>query len=282
MSKELILSDLDLTLLHTDLSLSDFTVEVWNEAVNRGHRLSIATARSYTGVSKLLDRLTLKEPLILLDGALIMTIDGKIVYEATLNAKIGNRVLDIANKTISSAPLIVGLDDNNCEQFLYPPKPNIFQQELIDSFHNDRRVITNSKLKAMDRNLKIVFMESEKKSQILQEALISELGDTIEIKASKDPYIDCCFITILHPNGDKSKALKKLEEFEHTTAKDTVVFGDSYNDLGLFEFAGTKIAVANAIKELKESADIILPYTNDEDAVAKYLNEYLKLNISGE
>lgn len=54
-------------------------------------------------------------------------------------------------------------------------------------------------------------------------------------------------------------------------AKDTTVFGDSHNDLGLFKYAGRKIAVANAIDEIKKEADIILPYTNDEDAVAKFL-----------
>jgi hydroxymethylpyrimidine pyrophosphatase-like HAD family hydrolase len=41
----------------------------------------------------------------------------------------------------------------------------------------------------------------------------------------------------------------------------------------MFEYAGMKIAVKNAHDEVKKRADIILPHTNDEDAVAKYLKE---------
>jgi hydroxymethylpyrimidine pyrophosphatase-like HAD family hydrolase len=55
--------------------------------------------------------------------------------------------------------------------------------------------------------------------------------------------------------------------------RDVVVFGDNLNDIGMFEWAGKSIAVKNALDEVKEKADIILPYTNDEDAVAKYLKE---------
>jgi hydroxymethylpyrimidine pyrophosphatase-like HAD family hydrolase len=55
--------------------------------------------------------------------------------------------------------------------------------------------------------------------------------------------------------------------------KDVTVFGDNINDLGMFEWAGTSVAVKNALEEVKQKADIVLPHTNDEDAVAKYLKE---------
>ncbi len=50
------------------------------------------------------------------------------------------------------------------------------------------------------------------------------------------------------------------------------VFGDSINDIGMFKLAGTSVAVANALDEVKKVADVILPYSNDEDGVAKYLS----------
>jgi hydroxymethylpyrimidine pyrophosphatase-like HAD family hydrolase len=39
----------------------------------------------------------------------------------------------------------------------------------------------------------------------------------------------------------------------------------------MFELAGTSIAVANAQEGVKKAAKIVLPHTNDEDAVANYL-----------
>ncbi|HFC03782.1 MAG TPA: hydrolase, partial [Nitratifractor salsuginis] len=117
------------------------------------------------------------------------------------------------------------------------------------------------------------FMESEERTAELERILRERLGEAIEIKRSADPYIDCWFMTVLHPEGDKAHALAKLEGIEGVDKAHTTVFGDSHNDIGLFEMAGRRIAVANAIEELKERADLVLPWSNDEDAVARYLAE---------
>jgi len=39
--------------------------------------------------------------------------------------------------------------------------------------------------------------------------------------------------------------------------EDTIVFGDSNNDLSMFEFAQTKIAMGNAAPGIKELADYV-------------------------
>ena len=39
--------------------------------------------------------------------------------------------------------------------------------------------------------------------------------------------------------------------------EDTIVFGDSNNDLAMFEYAATKVAMGNASPQLKEVADEI-------------------------
>ena len=39
----------------------------------------------------------------------------------------------------------------------------------------------------------------------------------------------------------------------------------------MFELAGTSVAMDNAQDGVKKLADIVLPHTNDEDGVAKYL-----------
>ena len=49
--------------------------------------------------------------------------------------------------------------------------------------------------------------------------------------------------------------------------------GDNFNDVGMFELAGISVAMANAQEGVKELAKIVLPHTNDEDGVAKYLKD---------
>ena len=75
---KLFLSDLDKTLLKSNLEVSSFTKEIWNKK-SKEKILSIATARSLEGTKELLKGLHLAHPLILLDGAMIATIEGKII-----------------------------------------------------------------------------------------------------------------------------------------------------------------------------------------------------------
>jgi len=269
--KHFYLTDLDKTFLKTDLSIGKYSRRVWNEAAERGAKLSVATARSLTGVLKLMDGLHLREPMILLDGVLIATIKGELLDVAALGYDLGNEIIETGRRVAGLEPLLVGMGADGRESFVYPRQPNRWQKELLATFHNDRRILDAEPFRAMDRNLKIVYMESETVTARLEEALLEEYGDAIGIKRSADPYIDCWFMTVLHPEGDKAHALSKLERIEGVDREHTTVFGDSHNDIGLFEAAGRKIAVANAIDEVKEKADIVLPWSNDEEAVARFL-----------
>ena len=266
----LFLSDLDFTLLRSDTTVSDFTKEVWNKTASKA-KLSVATARSYTGVAELLKGLDLKEPLILLDGAVIAKPNGEILHMASINKELGDEIIDISKKELDIEPLIVAQEDK-LEHFYYPKKLNMHQEEIVKTMEMKRRIFSEGELRAKEHNLKLVYQAGKEESEALEQVLKEQFGNTIEIKRSDDPYFDCYFITVLNPLGDKAHALKKLEELENISIDNTTVFGDSHNDLGLFSSAGTKIAVANAIDELKAKADIVLPYTNDEDAVAKYLS----------
>jgi len=248
------LTDLDKTFLRSDLSVGEYSRTIWNTLVNRGVRLSVATARSLTGVRKLLRDLELKEPLILLDGVVIATVAGEMIRVAALERDLGDAVIETGRRVAGMEPLLVGLEADGKESFIYPRDPNRWQKELLATFHNDRRVLDVEPLRAMKRNLKIVYMESEKVTEELEKALKEEYGDAVETKRSADPYIDCFFLTVLHPHGDKAHALAALEEIEGVDREHTTVFGDSHNDLGLFEMAGRKIAVANAIEDCRRSA----------------------------
>ena len=271
------LTDLDKTFLRSDLTVGDFSRRIWNEAVERGVKLSVATARSYTGVKKLLQGLMLKEPLILLDGVLIASPEGKMLHVSAVDKELGEEILAIGEKEAGLLPLIVALDENDTERFIYPKRRNSCLEELLRTVHNNRRILDADPLQAMERNLKLVYLGDEATTARLEAAFRDRLENAVEIKRSKDPYIDCWFMTVLHPEGDKAHALRKLEAMEGVDAAHTTVFGDSHNDLGLFAAAGRRIAVANAIDELKAQADIVLPWSNDEEGVAKFLARELNL-----
>ncbi|WP_281951106.1 Cof-type HAD-IIB family hydrolase [Nitrosophilus kaiyonis] len=270
---KLFITDLDKTFLRSDLSISQFSKEIWNRKTKEGFLLSIATARSLKKSLEFLNGLDLKIPLILLDGAMVATSDRKAIAINALDKEISNEIIDISKK-FDIEPFIVGIKDNSLnERFLYPKKLNIYQQELINSYKNDNRLRAKDKITPLEKNLKIVYMGTKKDMESLESELKNIFKNSIETKLSKDPYIDCHFLTILHPKGDKSHALEEVLDYCNFSCEDLTVFGDSLNDIGMFKKAKRAVAVKNALEEVKKEADIILPHTNDEDAVAKYLSK---------
>ena len=43
----------------------------------------------------------------------------------------------------------------------------------------------------------------------------------------------------------------------------------------MIQYAGLGVAMANAQPPVKAQADLVLPYTNDEDGVARFVSELL-------
>jgi hypothetical protein len=264
-------TDLDKTFLRSDLTLSDYSKSVVNSFP---FPFTIATARSFKGSTTLLKDINLKYPLILLDGAMIATPKGKIIKINDIDKKTGDELIFKVNQEFKEKPLIVGFEEIGNEKFLYPKDLNIYQKELLQNYKNDSRVLNIDNLKALKHNLKMVYLGEKEKMEKIEEFVKKSFN--LETKLSKDPYMNCYFLTVLHPLGDKAHALKELEEIMNVEAKDVTVFGDSLNDIGMFEWAGTSVAVKNALEEVKRKADIILPFTNDEDAVARYLDGIMR------
>ena len=260
-------TDLDKTLLRSDLSISDFTKNVLN---NFSYPFTIATARSFKGATTLLKGLNLKYPLILLDGAMIAKPNGKILKINDIDKNSADELIYVIEKEYEELPLIVGFNEEKNEKFLYPEKLNVYQKALLQNYKNDSRVLNIKKLRALKHNLKLVYLGEFNLMEKIQNTINKNFN--FECKLSKDPYMDCYFLTVLHPLGDKAHALKVLEDIMQISKDDVTVFGDSLNDIGMFEYAKTSIAVKNALDELKKRVDIILPYTNDEDGVAIYLS----------
>jgi hydroxymethylpyrimidine pyrophosphatase-like HAD family hydrolase len=55
-------------------------------------------------------------------------------------------------------------------------------------------------------------------------------------------------------------------------AENVIAFGDEDNDFEMIEFAGTGVAMANAIPQLKEIANKIT-LSNEEDGIAYFLEK---------
>ncbi|WP_415396913.1 HAD-IIB family hydrolase [Sulfurimonas sp. CS5] len=269
--KNIYITDLDHTFLKTDLSISDYTKTIWNSK-STNSILSVATARTYKKTAQFLKDVHINAPMILLDGALVATIDKKIIDTKFISKEVADVIINEGGK-FGIYPFVLALADQNLnEAFLYSSILNEHQKEVLTRYVKDDNLQECKDIRAMDDNFKIVYMGEEKLLRELASLLQMIFGNSLKFILAPEAYVGCYFLTILHKDADKAHGIKSVSEYSGFDLSGLTVFGDNFNDLGMFELASTSVAVANAQIEVKNEADIILPHTNDEDAVAKYLD----------
>ncbi len=269
--KNIYITDLDHTFLRNDLSISNYTKQTWNNKASSSF-VSVATARTYKKTAQFLENIHINIPMILLDGALIATMEKKIIDTKFINKEVADLIIQEGAK-YGIYPFILALNNTKelSEAFVYPGILNEYQSEVLTRYANDDNLLQEKNIQAREENFKVVYMGEEEVLRALHKHLESLFGDSLKFIIAPEAYVGCYFLTILHKDADKSHGIKSVQEYCNFNLDRLTVFGDNLNDLGMFELANTSVAVANAHKELKEQANIVLEHTNDEDGVAKYL-----------
>lgn len=268
--KTLYVSDLDGTLMHKDLKISDFSVKTINALVGKGVAFTYATARSISSAGTITKDLNLKLPVITRNGAVLADNNtGKIIEKALFTEKEVEMLKDMLPELPKTGFVSCYFGDDMKKVFA----GSLHTAELqgyLDYYKDDPSVVTVSDLSEM-------FMGNP--------GYVTIIGDKDEIEPlyirtreyngweclfQKDVYRDEYWLEIAPRNSTKAKSILKLKE-EYGFDK-LVVFGDSANDMTMFKISDEAYAVSNAVDELKALATGIIG-SNEEDAVAVYLSK---------
>lgn len=121
--------------------------------------------------------------------------------------------------------------------------------------------------------LGLIFVPEDKATEIV--ARFSKLdGISCTLALAQRPgYND---ILITNRGATKYHAIVKLLEILEVSKKDTIGIGDGHNDIHLFQAVEQKVAMGNAVPELKELADTVIDNIK-ADGMASYLESLVKL-----
>ena len=111
-------------------------------------------------------------------------------------------------------------------------------------------------------------------NQRLNQKILDRYDNDIEIRTWGGSF-PC--LEVISPGVHKAKPLNTCRVTLELNKKNILAFGDEDNDLEMIEYAGHGVAMKNGIDELKNIANAITPFTNDENGLAKYLQEYFNL-----
>jgi Cof subfamily protein (haloacid dehalogenase superfamily) len=272
----LIALDMDGTLLNSYGQISARNQEAIIRAQRNGHLVAIATGRAYKDAYQPLQRVGLFCPIISLNGAMMTLAYGTIIDHIPLDKQKLIPVLEWVRKQhdlyceiYTENAVYVGLHNReHLEAFADRVDDKDLKKIVQKQFQQARVTYVND----------ISEVWSQKDVAFYKVLVFSLNKDLLKAASLKFAEISNVNVTSSHPNNieinhklaTKGRALTKLASYYHIDMRNTVVFGDSYNDLSMFAVAGYRVAMGNAAPEVKEHSDFITA-TNDEDGVALVL-----------
>jgi len=270
----LIIFDLDGSLLKNDGTIGDETKHLIKKLEKHGVLFSFATGRLHSAITKYAEILDIKTPLISLDGCLIKNHpEGKIIFESFVPTKYVSQVLGYSeNYTVYIA---LCHDDA-----IFYTQKNSFIPEIMDKL-GARYEEVESYENYIHETLEVVlaansFTVINNIREAVSFPFLSRVNTSF-FQSHSHPGI--YYLEIRKKGSSKGKGLERLTNYLNIHKRNTAVVCDWYNDISLLQKPVTKIAMQNAIGEVKELADFVTSKTNNEDGAAEFLEQVLKSKI---
>lgn len=253
----LICTDLDGTLLTTgDKRLTEENKKAIEYFMQEGGYFTYATGRMIAGIRIILDQLKPNAPIVCSNGGTLYDVDrNEIIWGEGLD-KDAIKVVEFIEERVPEAGIEICTDNK-----IYFSRENRMTKKHMD----DEELMHNS------LNYKNVFSPWKKVLFAIEECYMAKLQKEILYSefANKYTYVksDDIYFEILPKGMNKGKGVLKLAEVMGIKPSHVIAVGDNYNDIEMVKNAGVGIAVANAVPELREAADIIT-VDNNRNALA--------------
>ncbi|MBU7006273.1 Cof-type HAD-IIB family hydrolase [Phosphitispora fastidiosa] len=263
----LIATDLDDTLLDDNLQISSRTRRVLNIAAEKGSVVTIATGRMYRSACPVALDLGIEVPIITYQGALVKNAcSGEVLAETPLPLSLAGEVL--AEGYRASVHMNLYFDDCLYVDSLTAAGTGYALLAGVKQ-HPVGSLVQYLGAARVDPT-KILYIAEPELLDSLKGDLEAKFGDSLYITKSKPNYLE-----FMHPLATKKHALENLARSFDISREEIIVFGDSYNDLDMIEWAGMGVAMRNAPAEVRGKADYVTD-TNNRDGVAKALERFLE------
>ncbi|HBP98145.1 Cof-type HAD-IIB family hydrolase [Leuconostoc lactis] len=271
---QLILSDLDETLLNDDGTIHPENIAAIQDFTQNGGYFVPNTGRSYKSVYGTLAQLGLNKTtqyVVSYNGGAIVAIapDGQeeIVVEHGMSLTLAQKIFDLGQVN-DAVDTHVYTRDN-----LYIYNISATDQRYMTERQVPYTEITTTDLSFMANEgpvMKVIFEHPDPAvQQAIADAVTAVVGDEVLVTFSSNRYVE------FNPKDvDKGVTGLELADILGIARDDTAAIGDNLNDAAQIKAAGVGVAVANAKPEIKALADVVLTTTNNEAAVADFIKHY--------
>jgi len=273
---ELIVFDLDGTLLNRQSAISDYTSETLKLLAQREIAYTVATGRTLHGARAILDGHYFPLPQAYKNGVMIWHPEQQRFSRSTTltAAELDNVVQTCLHNGLT--PFIFTLEENEQITVYHPGLRTEADFELVRALGLDGHV----SIRALDE-LPAAAAVTHVNSIGAPDA-IEAVARGVEDEAHLVAYSGLAregaawhWLDVHHSDASKGGAIRTLKEL--LGLERVICFGDSDNDLSMFAAADEGYAPANANAAVKAAATAVIGH-HDEEGIARFLRERFALD----
>ena len=250
---KMIITDLDNTLLRSDKTISEYTIDILKKCQAKGVKVAFATARSQQA-SLIVHKQFVPDIFINYGGALV-SVGDTVIHRCYIPVDISSQIIKECLNTaevlsVSAANESVAF--SNDRKYIEPKDPSHYQ---YNDFSKDLTY----------RYLKISLRATDQ-AAVEKIAFHYPMCDMLRY-TNEDLY------RFANGYAVKWNAVKTVADYFNMDTENFAAFGDDYNDLEMLKKCGIGVAVKNAIDKVRFAAKYICE-ENDNDGVAKWIEKY--------
>jgi len=261
---KLIVCDIDDTLIHKDLHLSDSIRQVIENVKDSGIKFTLATGRMPYRAEVFAKEARLDIPYIANNGSILFD-RGRMICCKLLNARLLQKNIQYIMEQNPEFTVIFSYLDREC-----PLVRSRWVEERLHTYKGYDQILGNTD-DVWNQEVHKVYVLDDSRS-----GLIGRLALELE-----DMNGDFSFfrygeysIEIVGKGCSKASGLKTLLNYLNLSAEQVMFIGDHTNDIEIVQMAGVGVAVANADPKLKAVADFITSKERAEgveEAIKKFV-----------
>ncbi len=256
-----IATDMDGTLLDDNKNFDKNLFDIILKLKEKGILFAIASGRQYSGLITIFEEV--KDDIIFIcqNGSHIVY-RGETLYTIKMDKKLSDEIIK-KGRTIKNAEMLACTD---IKAYVENPSENFIEE--LGLYHVNLEIVED--LTKQEEFLKVSLFDFDNVNSNSSPIMTKEFKDKAQLCISGERWFD---INDLFVN--KGVGIKFIQDKFNISYNETMVFGDNYNDIGMFKSAYYSYAMSNANEEIKKHSRFIAESNND-NGVIKVINTLLK------
>ena len=273
---ELVVFDLDGTLLNQESRISRYTSKTLEQLSERGIAYTVATGRTLHGARSILEGHRFNLPQVYKNGVMIWHPQQRQISSGAMLTP--DEVESVIRACIDQdvTPFVFTLDNGKESTIYHPSIRSSTELQLLREFELDYPKKTRD-LEELSTSESITHVNAVGAATAIKN-VVNRVDDEPHLVAYSGVALEGTqwrWLDVHHSEATKGGAIETLKEL--LGLERVICFGDGDNDLSMFEAADESYAPDNASDTIKAAATAIIGH-HDDEGIARFLRERYALD----